>query len=68
MLAFIPPLALLGMLSTYIGQLVRAAAAPLILHMRTFIGGVANAIIRTLQYEPRPTNEPLSIFFGMNKP
>ena len=40
-LLFIPALALLGMRSTYIGQLVQAAAAPLILRMRACIGGVA---------------------------
>ena len=38
---FIPALTLLGMRSTYIGQLVRAASAPLILHMCAYIGGVA---------------------------
>ena len=42
-LPFIPASALLGMRSTYIGQLVRAAAAPIILHMRTYIGVVAYA-------------------------
>ena len=40
-LLFIPALALLGMHSTYIGQLVRAAATPLILRMHACIGGVA---------------------------
>ena len=36
-------LALSGMRSSCIGQLVRAAAAPLILRMRASIGGVAYA-------------------------
>ena len=40
---FIPALALLGKRSTYIGQLVRTATAPLILHMHAYIGG-ANTI------------------------
>ena len=42
-LSFIPALALLGMHSTYIGQLVRAAAAPLILYMHPYIGKYAYA-------------------------
>ena len=42
-LTFITASALLGMCSIYIGQLVRAAAAPLILRMRACIGGVACA-------------------------
>ena len=42
-LLFIPALALLGMRPTYIGQLVRAAAAPLILRMHAYIGGLAYA-------------------------
>ena len=46
---FIPALALLGKRSTYIGQLVRTATAPLILHMRAYIGGVAYA-----KYYPYP--------------
>ena len=41
MLTFIPASALLGMLSTYIGQLVRPTAAPLIFCMHIYIGGVA---------------------------
>ena len=32
-----------SMRSTYIGQLVQAAAAPLILHMHAYIGGAAYA-------------------------
>ena len=40
-LMFIPVSALLGMHSTYTGQLVPAAAAPLILCMCAYIGGVA---------------------------
>ena len=40
-LSFILASALVGMHSTYIGQLVWATAAPLILHMCTYIGGVA---------------------------
>ena len=37
---FIATSALLGMSSIYIGQLVRATAAPLILCMRAHTGGV----------------------------
>ena len=53
-LPFILASALPGMCSTYIGQLVRAAAAPLILCMCTCIGvwPILN-IIHTLQYVAR---------------
>ena len=40
-LSFIPASALVGMRSTYIGQLMRSAATPLILRMRACMGGVA---------------------------
>ena len=40
-LMFIWVLALVAMHSTYIGQLVRASAAPLILHMHAYLGVVA---------------------------
>ena len=40
-LSFIPASALVGMHSTYIGQLMQSAAAPLILRMHTCIGSVA---------------------------
>ena len=42
-LAFITASALLGMRSIYIGQLVRAAAAPLTLCMHAYTRGVAYA-------------------------
>ena len=38
---FIPALALLAMRSIYIGELLRPAAAPLIVPMRIRLGGVA---------------------------
>ena len=40
-LSFILASALVGMHSTYLGQIIWSAAAPLILRMRTCIGGVA---------------------------
>ena len=40
-LTFIPASALLAMHSTYIGQLLRPAAVPLIVHMHVLLGGVA---------------------------
>ena len=42
-LTFIRASALVSMHSTYIGQLVQASAAPLILHMHACLGGVAYA-------------------------
>ena len=42
-LTFIQALALVTMRSTYIGQPVRASAAPLILHMRACLGGLTYA-------------------------
>ena len=48
-LAFIAASALLGMCSIYIGQLVRATAASLILRMRAYTGGVAYTL-----YYPYP--------------
>ena len=42
-LTFIRASALVAMRSTYLGQLVQASAAPLILHMCTYLGGVAYA-------------------------
>ena len=44
-LAFITALALLGMQSIYIGQLVQAAAAPLTLCMCTYTRGVAYTVV-----------------------
>ena len=46
---FIPASALVAMRSIYIGQQLRPAAAPLIVHMHVHLGGVASAY-----YYPHP--------------
>ena len=54
---FIPTLALLAMRSIYIGQLLRPAAVPLIVHMRVILGGVA----MVCDY-PHPTIQICNLF------
>ena len=58
---FIPALALLAMHSIYIGQLLRSAAAPLIMCMHARLGGVAIMCDYPHPASNQPTPLPLML-------